>query len=230
MRPSAAQLLQHERLEFIFNVAETEKMCVPYSPSLMIVLKYIDRLSIVKGHRSTLANKEREILSREQALIEKEQHMTSLLSHRDQEISSLHQLVSQLQQSRQLSQHEVEMSIKQAVNRREEELRLLICNREEEVTLAMAQREEEILEVVRNREQQLSDAWTRREAEIRKEVEESLKSIDERIQRVVNRENDLVVEGTRLNGLREELEERMRKIDQGVMKCSFCISPQVVLY
>jgi NIMA (never in mitosis gene a)-related kinase 2 len=34
MRPSAAQLLQHERVEFIFNVAETEKMSVPYSPFL----------------------------------------------------------------------------------------------------------------------------------------------------------------------------------------------------
>ena len=29
MRPSAAQLLQHERLEFMFNVAEMEKMSVP---------------------------------------------------------------------------------------------------------------------------------------------------------------------------------------------------------
>jgi hypothetical protein len=28
MRPSAAQLLQHERLELVFKVAETEKMCV----------------------------------------------------------------------------------------------------------------------------------------------------------------------------------------------------------
>ena len=27
MRPSAAQLLQHERLEIIFNVAEMEKKC-----------------------------------------------------------------------------------------------------------------------------------------------------------------------------------------------------------
>ena len=113
------------------------------------------------------------------------------------------------------------MSIKQAITRREEELRVLVYKREEEVALAMAQREEEIMEAVRNREQQLSDAWASREAEIRKEVEESLKSMDERIQWVVKRENDLVVEETRLNELREELEERMRKIDEGVMKGSF---------
>ena len=181
--------------------------------------KYNDRLSIVKGHRSTLANKEREILSREQALIEKEQHLASLLSQKDQEIASLRHHVAQLQQSHQPSQQEIEISIKQAVIRREEELRVLICKREEEVALAMARREEEIMEAVRNREQQLSDAWARREAEIRSEVEEnmeelrnrerqlsdawarreaeirseveeSLKSIDERIQWVVKREND----------------------------------------
>ena len=63
----------------------------------------------------------------------------------------------------------------------------------------MAQREEEIMEAVRNREQQISDAWARREAEIRKEVEETLKTVDERVQWAVDRENDLAVEGTRLN-------------------------------
>ena len=229
MRPSASQLLQHERLEFIFNVAETEKMWVPHiSSSITFPPKYNDRLSIVKGHRSTLANKEREILSREQALIEKEQHLASLLSHKDQEIASLHHLVGQLQQTHQSSQQEIDMSIKQAIIRREEELRVLIYKREEEVALAMAQREEEIMEAVRNREQQLSDAWAKREAEIKKEVEESLKSIDERIQWVVKRENDLVVEESRLNELQEELDERMRKIDE-VIKGSFCFSLGIVL-
>ena len=85
----------------------------------------------------------------------------------------------------------------------------------------MAQREEEIMEAVRNREQQLSDAWAKREAEIREEVEESLKSTDEKIQWVVKRQNDLVVEETRLNELREELEAKMRMIDEGVMKGLF---------
>ena len=208
-----------------------QKKCpFPTFPFRMIGFKCNDRLSIVKGHRSTLANKEREILSREQALIEKEQHLASLLSNKEQEIASLHQLVGQLQQSLQLSQQEVEMTVKQAVIRREEELRVLICKREEEVALAMAQREEEIMEAVRNREEQLSDAWTKREAEMKKELEESLKSVDERIQWVVNKENDLVVEETRLNELREELEEGMRKIDEGAMKCSFCFSPKIVLY
>ena len=133
--------------------------------------KYNDRLSIIKGHRFTLANKECEVLSREQALIEEERHLASLLSHKDQVIASLH-LVGQLQQ-------EIDMFIKQAINRQEEELRVLICKREEEVALAISHREEEIMEAVRSREQ-LSDVWASRESKIRKKVEESLKSIDER--------------------------------------------------
>jgi hypothetical protein len=64
----------------------------------------------------------------------------------------------------------------------------------------------------------------RREAEIRKEVEETFKSIDERVQWVVKRENDPEAEETRLNKVREELEEKMRQIDQGVMKGSFFYS------
>lgn len=120
------------------------------------------------------------------------------------------------------------MSIKQAVNRREEELRVLIYKREEEVASAIARREEEIMAAVRNREQQLSDASARREAEIRKEIEESLKSVDERVQWVVKRENDLVVEEIRLNELHEELEERIRKIDEGVMKGLSIFSLRIV--
>ena len=127
-----------------------------------------------------------------------------------------------------MSQQELEMSVKQAVIRREEGLRVLICKREEEVALAMAQREEEIMEAMQNREQQLSDAWARREAEISKEVEENLKSVDERMQWVVNRENDLVAEESRPNQLWEELNEKMKKVDAGVMKGSSCFALEIV--
>ncbi|KAF8805400.1 kinase-like protein [Phlegmacium glaucopus] len=145
----SAQLLQHERLEFIFNVAETEKM-----------------LSVVKGHRSTLANKE-------------QQHMASLLSHKIGKLLLFTNLWANYDNH-------------------------IRCQREEEVALVMAQHEEEIMEAVRNGEEQLSNAWAMREAKIRKEV--------------VNRENDLVTEETRLNEAREELEEKIRKIDEGVIK------------
>ena len=43
---------------------------------------------------------------------------------------------------------------------------------------------------------------------------------------MVKRENDLVGEESRLNELQEELDERMRKIDE-VMKRSFCFSPRI---
>jgi hypothetical protein len=57
-----------------------------------------------------------------------------------------------------------------------------------------------------------SDAWVRREAEIRKEVEETFKSIDERVQWVVKRENDLAAEETGLNDLRST--RRARREDE----------------
>jgi NIMA (never in mitosis gene a)-related kinase 2 len=88
----------------------------------------------------------------------------------------------------------------------------------------MAQREEEIVEAVRKREEQLSDAWVRRKAEIRKEVEGTFKLIDKRVQWLVKRENDLEAEETRLNEVREELDEQMRQIDQGVLKGLFFYS------
>ena len=37
---------------------------------------------------------------------------------------------------------------------------------------------------------------------------------------MVNRENDLVAEESRPNQLREELNEKMKKVDAGVMKSS----------
>ena len=73
---------------------------------------------------------------------------------------------------------------------------MLICKREEEVALLMAQHEEE---AVRRIEEQLSDARIRREAEIKKEVDESLTTVEEKMQWVMNRENDLVAEETHLN-------------------------------
>jgi hypothetical protein len=64
MRPSAFKTYV-ERLEFVLNVAKTGKNVRPllFYPRI-IISNYDDRLS-VKGHRSTLANKEREILLRE---------------------------------------------------------------------------------------------------------------------------------------------------------------------
>ncbi|KIM36198.1 hypothetical protein M413DRAFT_14052 [Hebeloma cylindrosporum] len=191
MRPSAAQLLQHERLELFNRLADAEKM-----------------FSVVKAHRATVTAKEREILAREQTLLQNEQRLTSLLGQKDQEIASLQQLVSQLQQQQhQFSRHDVEVAVKQAVARREEELRVLVMKREEEVAVAIAKREEEIMEAVRNREAEVDAACVQREELIKKEV-------DERIQWVLARENELKAEETRLEELKKELEESTKKVQQ----------------
>ncbi|KAF9547932.1 Pkinase-domain-containing protein [Agrocybe pediades] len=195
MRPSAAQLLQHERLELVNKVSETEKM-----------------LYIVKNHRSTLAAKERELQAREKVMLEKEQCLASLLQQKDQEIHTLQQFVAQLQQAQQtpqFSRQDVELAIKQAVAKREEELRVLILKHEQEVAVAMAKREEEIIEAVRAREVEVDQACAQREQLIRKEV-------DERIQWVIHRETELRAEETRLEEAKADLEANMKKFEQNM--------------
>jgi len=166
------------------------------------------RFSVVKAHRATVTAKEREILAREQALLQNEQRLTALLNQKDQEITSLQQLVSQLQQQQhQFSRHDMEVAVKQAVARREEELRVLVMKREEEVAIAIAKREEEIMEAVRNREAEVDAACVQREELIKKEV-------DERIQWVLAKETELKAEEIRLEEVKRELDENAKKVQQ----------------
>ena len=116
---------------------------------------------------------------------------------------SLQQIVLQFQQQQQLS----EVAVKQAVVRREEELRVLVMKREEEVAVAIAKREEEIMEAVRNREAEVDAACLQREELIKKEV-------DARIQWVLAKENELKTEEMRLDELKKELEESVKKVQQ----------------
>ena len=178
------------------------------------------RLSTVKAHKTTIVNKEREVLAREQAIIEKEQHINTLFTQKDQEIAALQHAVSQLQnqQNCQPSQRDVEVAVKQAIARREEELRVLVMKREEEVASAMSKREEEIMEAVRRRETEVCEAWVSREAEIRKEVEQSIKAVEERIEWIAKRENELKFEEARLDGIREDVEDKVRKLEESIAK------------
>ncbi|KAF5354292.1 hypothetical protein D9756_007362 [Leucocoprinus leucothites] len=182
VRPSAAQLLQHERLELSFRVSETDKL-----------------LSQVKSHRAAVLVKEREILTREEALKNREHRLSSVLSEKDAEIARLQTHLTHIQR-------DVELAIKQAVVRREEELRVLIQRREEEVGRAMAKREEEIMDAVRRREAEVCQAWGSREAEIRSEVEVSIKAVQERVEWIMKREEQLKVEEERIEEMKEELE------------------------
>jgi len=181
------------------------------------------RLSTVKAHKTTIVNKEREVLAREQAIIEKEQHINTLFTQKDQEIATLQHAVAQLQnqQNCQLSQRDVEVAVKQAIARREEELRVLVMKREEEVASAMSKREEEIMEAVRRRETEVCEAWVTREAEIRKEVEQSIKAVEERIEWIAKRENELKIEEARLDGIREDVEDKVKKLEESVAKGAY---------
>ena len=96
------------------------------------------------------------------------------------------------------------------MERREEELRVLIRCREEEVASAMAKREEEIMEAVRKREAEVHQAWALREAEIRQEVEDSIKAVQERVDWIMKREDELKLQEKGIEEMKEEAAEKMR--------------------
>ncbi|KAK2466540.1 hypothetical protein APHAL10511_001402 [Amanita phalloides] len=195
MRPSAAQLLQHERLELVFKVSETEKM-----------------LTAVKAHRATVSHKEREVLVREAALHEKERHLAALLAQKDAELASLQKHVAHIQHRagvQRYTQQDVEAAVRNAVARREEELRVAVMRREEEVKAAMAKREEEIAGAVKKREMEVCESWARREVEITKEVEIWRREMEKR-------EEELKVEEVRLSSTREELEAKVTMLEEWV--------------
>jgi hypothetical protein len=162
------------------------------------------RFSVVKAHRDIVTTKEREILVREQTLLQNEQRLTSYLNQKDDEITYIQQLVLQLQQQQQQFS---QVAVKQAVVRREEELRVLVMKREEEVAVAIAKCEEEIMEAVRNREAEVDAACLQREELIKNEV-------DARIQWVLAKENELKAEEMRLEEVKRELEEGTKKVQR----------------
>lgn len=56
-------------------------------------------------------------------------------------------------------------------------------------------------------------AWTAREAEIRNEVEISIKAVQERLEWITKKEEEIQLEEERIEELREELEEKMEAWD-----------------
>lgn len=166
------------------------------------------RLQNIKNHRSTIAAREREVLARETVLLEKEQHITALISQKDGEISNLQQLLAQQQvYGLKYTQDDMELAVRTAIAKREEELRVLVTKREEEVAVAIARREEEIIASVNRREAELCEAWTSREQQIRQEV-------DDKVQWIQTREKELIEEEERLQDVKEKLEEKMKKWEE----------------
>ncbi|KAJ7765393.1 kinase-like domain-containing protein [Mycena maculata] len=214
MRPSAAQLLQHEHLAVAFKVHEANNL-----------------FKQVKLHRETLASKERELASRESAYNEKESQMNELIQQRDLQIhllqSQLHECQSQLHQA-QIHMHSLPSmdDIHAAVKHREEELRILVLKREEEVSRSMQRREDEIMEAVRRREAEVLDAWGKREEVLREEfravlngeLEARERMFEEREGEMLRREATVKEEEERIAAVKELLDRNMEEKSTGVKK------------
>lgn len=114
----------------------------------------------VKAHKTSVVERERDMLAREAALIQREEAHAAELKRRDAEITDLHAHLA-----------EVQASVPRAIAAREDELRAAVLRREAEVAAVMQRREEELLAAVRAREAEIEDAWRLREAQIRDEVE-----------------------------------------------------------
>ncbi|KAK7012243.1 kinase domain-containing protein [Favolaschia claudopus] len=209
MRPSAAQLLQHERIEFAFKVSETEKL-----------------LNTIKSHKATLSAKERDLTSRECSLNEKELHITEMIQQRDAQIhllqAQLQECQSQLHQSQlhihsQPSMDEIHAAVKQ----REDELRSLVLKREEEVSRSMQRREDEIMEAVRRREAEVLEAWSKREEVLREEfravlnaeLEARAQVFQEKEEELLHREAAVTEEEERMANAKELLDEKMKSME-----------------
>ncbi|KAF7308525.1 Protein kinase domain-containing protein [Mycena chlorophos] len=210
MRPSAAQLLSHERIEWAKKVAESEKT-----------------LNALKAHRTALHARERELAARENTLNEKETHIADLIQQRDVQI---HMLQSQLQECQtQLHQAQLHIEsqpslsdIQAAVKQREEELRVLVLKREEEVSRSMQRREDEIMEAIRRREAEVLEAWSKREEVLREEFRAILDSeLEAREEVYQGREDELARREAAVKDEEESIastkklvEEQVRNLEQ----------------
>ncbi|KAI0085015.1 kinase-like domain-containing protein [Irpex rosettiformis] len=190
MRPSAQQLLQHERLDLAFKVAETQKM-----------------LTVVKTHKATVLAREREVAAREASLLERESQITSLtglLSDKDAEIASLRGLLSTAESNHQ-------RKVREALLKREDELRGQVLKHEAEVATRMARREEEIMEAVTKREEEIAAMWAGWERETR---EGMCRAVEERMEWVKTQTEELEREKGEVEAMKEELEERLAKVEE----------------
>ncbi|KAL1699982.1 kinase-like domain-containing protein [Schizophyllum commune] len=83
-----------------------------------------------------------------------------------------------------------------------------------EVAAAMTRREEEIMEAVRTREAELFEAMQARESQMQQEYEERVKEIEERVQWINTRQEELLEEEERIDDTRTELERKMKEWEE----------------
>ncbi|KAF8579264.1 kinase-like protein [Ramaria rubella] len=157
MRPSAQQLLSHERLELVSKVHETEKM-----------------LNMAKAHKQVLFNRERDILLRERQLQANEasfqQRVAAALTQQETEVEAI--------VATRVAEREAEL--RQAVMRTEEEVRDRMEKREAELLQAVMTREQELRTLWERYEISLREELRGREEEV-KRAEDQLKQEWERL-------------------------------------------------
>jgi NIMA (never in mitosis gene a)-related kinase 2 len=166
------------------------------------------RISRIKVHRANVTVREQELQAREAAIIEREEMLKMLLSQKDTEIASLQHLLSIADEKhREL----VGARVREAVARREEELRVLVMAHQQEVSAAMAKREEELLDAVKRREDEVREAWFIREKEVR---EEMASAVEERMEWVRKQMEEVEVERRKLEATREEVEIKVKAMSE----------------
>ncbi|KZT63224.1 Pkinase-domain-containing protein [Daedalea quercina L-15889] len=195
MRPSAQQLLNHERIELAFKVGETQKL-----------------LNQVKSHRAGVFAKERDLVSREAAIVQRENNLQALLSQKDTEIATLRTSLATAQSSLASLQTAFETALAERVRQREQELRALVAAQEGEVATRMARREEEIMAAVRAREEEIARMWAEWEAKTREAMGAA---VEQRMDWVRAQAGEVEAERARLEEVKRELERRMAEVERG---------------
>ena len=161
------------------------------------------RLNTVKSHKTNLLTKERDLASREAALLERETKLAAIVAQKDEELASLRNVLANAEST-------LHQRVRQAVSKRDEELRAMLLKQEQEVTDRMTRREQEIMEAVRRREEEMARMWGEWEQQTRESMG---RAVEERMQWVQQRGEELEHERQRLDGVKQELETKVKAME-----------------
>lgn len=162
----------------------------------------------MKIHKTALLNKERDLVAREQAAAASETSLASIIAAKDEEIASLRSLAAS-------AENLLQTRVREAIARRDEELRAMVLKQEQEVAARIARREEEIMEAVRQREEEISRMWADWEAKTR---EAMTAAVEERMEWVRQQAEEMDRERSRLDDVREDLERKMSTLEAAERK------------
>lgn len=158
-------------------------------------------------HKANVLARERDVAAREAALAEKEAQvsaLTAVLTQKDTELASLRALLATAEETHQTK-------VREALLKREDELRAMVLKQEADVAARMARREEEIMDAVRRREEDIAKMWSDWERETR---EGMARAVEERMAWVQEQAAELERERARIQGVQAELERRCQEAEK----------------